>query len=150
MEYFHFIGRSPQTQSSALEGFNQAAQALLAENEVADYVLLLMGLYGVRTLKDLCEFGPEDVDEIVKLVRSGSFGGIEFTSRAARLKYLGGEFPDLASFMFKPMDKKKLNRLSEAATDALGKEERANELRSQGSQGGDSAGDVASTSTRKR
>lgn len=145
-KYFSFLGRSSQaTQQSSLDGYSQGARNLLVANELPDYVLLLLGLYGVRTLKDLKEFSSEDVDEIIQLVRSRSFGGIELSSRLVKMKYLGGEYPDLTLFTFKPMDKKKLNRISESAANALDEEANKEALQSR-----EKVSLEAAASTRKR
>lgn len=99
----------------------------------------------MRTLKDLREFSSEDVDEIIQFVRSGSFGGIELASRLVKMKYLGGEYPDLTLFTFKPMDRKKLNRIGEAAANALTEEANEEALQSR-----EKVSLEAAASTRKR
>lgn len=87
--------------------------------EVSDYVVLLLSLYGVRTLKDLRDFDDDDRDEIVRSVRSGSMCGVEFRLKNVKLKYLGGEYSNVEMFDFKALDKKKLSRMKESAEQAL-------------------------------
>lgn len=89
--------------------FDDCAMNLLANDlELPEYALLLLDLYGMRTLKDLTTLGTDEIDEIIKMVREDSFERVDLKSRVIRIRYLGHDFADLKTFNFKPMDLRKL------------------------------------------
>lgn len=62
-----------------------------------EYALLLVDLYGMRTLNDLSELDSADIDDIVKHVRGGLFGPVDFGSKSARIRYLDTSATKLSS-----------------------------------------------------
>ena len=88
---------------------NEDAKKFCTTNLLPDFVCSLLELYGISFIEDLVGFGQEDITEIERNVREGNFGGhVDFESKSNRIKYLGFDVTDLKSFLFRPIDKKKL------------------------------------------
>lgn len=82
--------------------FTEDARKLLSRTlELPEYVLLLIDLYGMRTLKDLSTFGDGDINEIITMVREGLFERIDLKSPSTRKQYLGHDYSDVKTFKFK-------------------------------------------------
>lgn len=103
-----------------LTAMTQESKKLLQNDlRLPEYALLLLETYGMRTLEDLTELTIEVIQEIVECVRASAFGDIDFTSKSVKAQYLGGNYSDVKTFDFKPMDRKKLNRVGELAEKEL-------------------------------
>lgn len=99
---------------------DSSAKAVLASLELPPHVLLLLEFYGIRTLKDLTMIDSTTIAEVADTVKDGSLGDVvDLTLKANRMKYLGCDHTNLASFKFKPMDLKKLVQVSTFANQAL-------------------------------
>lgn len=103
--------------------FTPEAHALLSGKlGLNEYAVLLVDLYGMRTLYDLAELDSDVIDDIVKHVREGLFKQVDFESRATRIRYLGADFQTPEAFNFKPMDRKKLLKVNAAALEEITKQ----------------------------
>lgn len=85
------------SQPLASASFTGGARKLLAQHEVTDYVMLLLEL-------------PS-----------------ELSSKSLKLRYLGGDFKEFLQFTIKPIYKRRLNRLTAAAVEALENERKQEE-----------------------
>lgn len=110
----------PENEKASLTAFTPEAYDLLSRKlGLNEYALLLVDLYGVRTLNDLSELDSSDIDDIVKHVREGLFGQVDFSSKSTRIRYLGADYPNVGSFDFKPMDRKKLLKVNILALEEI-------------------------------
>lgn len=122
MECF-IIGKAKETE------FPEETETWLKDTVgLPNYALLLLNLYGVRTIGDLTEVDENTVDEIIGSVRNSTLfcGGLEMDSKSVREQYLGANYTDITKFDFKPMDKKKLLKMSKLAHDQLAQQSRDN------------------------
>lgn len=92
----------------------------LMELNITNHVSLLLELYGVAFLEDLRSFDDNDIESIERNVRQGEFSNqVDFDSKQNRIKYLGFDLANWKDFTFRPIDKKKLSKLGDAASKKL-------------------------------
>lgn len=97
---------------------DKAVIDLLKAQLVPEYVIRLLELYGFSCAKDLVSVDEELIGDIEEHVRDGRFSSmVDFSSKSVREKYLGFNVFDVSSYMIKPLDKKKLLKVSAAARD---------------------------------
>lgn len=93
-----------------------ATRLFLQENLIPSHVSLLLEFYGVAFMQDLNEFGKDDVKAIEDFVRSGLISSeTNLNQESDRLKFLGSEQADFKRFSFRPLERSKLLKLSNAA-----------------------------------
>lgn len=89
-------------------------------NFIPEHIRLVLGLHGVIYLRDLSDFGLEDIQEIEQNIQSGGYGDkVDFKSKVNRLKYLGMDIVEIEKFHFTSIDKKRLKAIGASANAAL-------------------------------
>lgn len=86
-------------------------KSFLHKNLIPSHICRLLEISGIKSIKDLCEFGEEGVKAIETSVREQTIAGTDFKSIQ---KKLVGKLP-INKFSFGYSDKKKLLKLSVAA-----------------------------------